>query len=268
MPPQLSTNPRTLYTRLGFGTVTCQGHLICSKMQQSIYYHIVQQNLVNRLATLLHLNVHTLLDWVNWQTLKKARTECSHQMRIFMIKWVSGDTATGVVMFKRKQRLSPGCPLCPHLTEDTTHILQCPSSSSCELRTHLLEELQCWMTSVNTHPDIIHFIISGLSAWGSSLPFVLDTCIDASLLCAFKTQLTLGWEALLFGLLVSPIISYQHSYYKALGSRKSGVRWGVNLIDKLCNFIFQLWNDRITFFVSPQLYPVSVDLPNLKMPSS
>ena len=62
-------------THLGFGTVSCQGHLVSSKMQQTIYHHVVQANLINRLAGYLTLNDKLLHDWVNWQALYTARKE-------------------------------------------------------------------------------------------------------------------------------------------------------------------------------------------------
>ena len=53
-------------TNLGFGTVTCHGHWISSKMQQNMYHHVVQANLLNKLAGALNINVSLLHDWINW----------------------------------------------------------------------------------------------------------------------------------------------------------------------------------------------------------
>ena len=60
----------------------------------------------------------------------------------------------------------------------------------------------------------------------------------------FKTQLLLGWEALLFGCIASPLIISQQCHYTSLKSRKTGVRWGIQLVDKLWNIIYQLWTHR------------------------
>ena len=239
-------HPSFTPTTLGFGTVTCHGHWISSKMQRNLYHNIVQKDLINKIAGYLKVNVCFFKDWTNWQALNTARKECSHKMRIFITKWVSGDTATGTVMVHRQQRLSSNCPLCAHPTEDTTHVLQCPSPSSSSLRSRLLAEFKCYMMSVDTHPDIINFFVSGIRSWTSSTQFIIGSGVTPSLQRAFKIQLKIGWEGLLFGLLAAPITSCQHVYYKSLGYRKSGMRWSVNIINKLWNFVFQLWHNRNT----------------------
>jgi hypothetical protein len=162
-----------------------------------------------------------------------------------MIKWISGNTATGKVMVRRKQRLSAQCPLCPFSNEDTTHILQCPSNSTSSLRQCLLLELQSWLSSVDTQPDIQEFLISGLTSWLSpNSQFSLDTSIYLPMLIAFNNQIRLGWEALLYGFISSSLLHNQHEYYKSQGSRKSGTRWGIRLTSKLWNIIFQIWMNR------------------------
>ena len=148
-------------------------------------------------------------------------------------------------MVRRQQRVSAQCPLCQHPYEDTYHILQCSSNSASSLRQRLLKELQCWLQSVDTHPDIVAFLISGLTSWltpGTS--FYLDTSVDLPLLNAFRIQLQLGWEAQLLGFITSPLLLCQHEYYNSQGSRKSGNRWGILLTCKLWNIIFQIWMNR------------------------
>ena len=198
-------------TNLGLGTVSCNGLRITSRFQQSLYHHVTQRFHVNRLGHLLHLRPSLMYESVNWKVLSSSRKLVSLQIKLFITKWISGDTATGSVMVKRKQRLSAHCPLCQHPHEDTHRILKCPSNSASSLRQRLLTELQCWLQSVDTHPDIIAFLINGLTSWlvpGRS--FHLDTSVDFILLKAFRIQLQLGWEAQLLGLLTSPLLMCQH----------------------------------------------------------
>jgi hypothetical protein len=61
--------------------------------------------------------VHTDLAW---HSFRKARKECSFPMQKFISKWLSGDTATGLVMKRRKQHLHAHCPRCD---EDDEHLL-------------------------------------------------------------------------------------------------------------------------------------------------
>ena len=64
------------------------------------------------------------------------------------------------------------------------------------------------------------------------------------MLIAFQAQQKLRWEAFLYGLIAFPIISCQQNYYTSIVSRKTGVRRGIQLVDKLWNIIYQLWIHR------------------------
>ena len=148
-------------------------------------------------------------------------------------------------MCERRQRLSSNCPICDEKNEDTNHILRCSDPKVKSLRNDLLKEMKCWMNSIDTHPDIIAFVISGLSSWLSSAnDFHLDVTVDHDMLLAFKIQINLGWESFLLGMVAKQIIQQQQSYYSSIQSRKTGTRWGIRLIGKLWLFIQQLWIHR------------------------
>ena len=68
---------------------------------------------------------NTLQDIVHWDSLGQARKEAPLNLKIFITKWISKETATGIVMVQRKKRLLDNCPMCNIAQEDTTHILQC-----------------------------------------------------------------------------------------------------------------------------------------------
>ena len=232
-------------TSLGFGTVRCNGVIIGSRLQQSLYYSILDTQLVKRLSILLHIPQAFLINNIHKQVLTTARKEARLATKIFISKWISKDTATGITMVQRKKRLTSNCPLCNIPEEDTIHVLQCPSPSSILQRNSLMEELECWLKGKDTHPDITTFIISGLTKWFNGSNHILSESIpDQTLLIAFQTQLKLGWEAFLYGLIASPIISCQQEYYKSIASWKTGMRWGIQLVDKLWNIIYQLWTHR------------------------
>ena len=120
--------------------------------------------------------------------MNKARCEARLHLKIFITKWASNVIPTGVVMCERRQRLSSNCPICDEKNEDTTHILKCKDPKVQSLRVDLLKELKYLMNSIDTHPDIITFIISGLSSWlSSSNKFHLDATIEHDMLLAFKS---------------------------------------------------------------------------------
>ena len=99
------------HTDLGLGTILCNGYWISSRLKSSLYKNITHHLHVDRLGYLLNLPHSILHNKVNWTFLTTSRKEASHQIKIFMTKWISGDTASSTMMVRRKQHLSVQCPL-------------------------------------------------------------------------------------------------------------------------------------------------------------
>ena len=233
-------------TSAGIGSITCDGNLITSRVQQSTYAHILHSNLVSWYSKKYNIDPRLMTDEVHWKSFKLARKENRSGTNIFISKWFSENTATGNVMVMRKQRINASCPRCTYPDEDTTHVLLCQGEGICELRKATLLELRVWMKSVHTQPDIEHFVIHGLTSWLSNgeLQFELDDNIDPVILNACKYQLLLGWETLLHGFISKRLISCQQDHYSEMSSRKLGTRWGVLLIKKLWVIIHLHWTHR------------------------
>ena len=148
-------------------------------------------------------------------------------------------------MVQRKKRLLSNCPICNLPDEDTIHVLRCQAVQTLSLRHNLLTELQCWMIGKDTHPDIVTFIVNGLESWFNNSPHHIDRhSLEHSMYLAFKTQVLLGWDSLLFGLVTSPIIICQQQYFSSIRSRRLGTRWGIQLVGKMWNIIYQIWTHR------------------------
>lgn len=75
---------------------------------------------------------------------------------------------------------------------NTCTILSRRATSTSEKK--MLLELNVWLASVDTHPDIISVIISGLSSWLTATPIPeLDTAVETTLLHAMMKHMLLGW---------------------------------------------------------------------------
>ena len=82
-------------------------------------------------------------------------------MQKFISKWLSEDTATGLVTKRRKQRLHAHCPRYGEDDEHLLHVLIC----SVNFRQPLLSDLEAWLIDENTHPDIVDYLLTGLTSW-------------------------------------------------------------------------------------------------------
>ena len=130
----------------------------------------------------------------------------AHCKKLFITKWLSGDTATGVVMCRRKQRTTSFCPRCGLNNEHLLHVIICSSAEAIQLREKLMAELIQWFKSHHTHPNITLFFQMGLEKWfvdqtyqwqDNSL-FFSDT---PDINTALHSQLQVSWYYMLCGML-------------------------------------------------------------------
>ena len=101
-----------------------------------------------------------------WASIVKACKRASILFQKFVSKWISKDTATGIVMHCHTQRIHDHCPRCDALQE--THP---------EVRTltdNLLVELEVWLTQedtslfTNIYPSSKHLLMANGSVWGQT----------------------------------------------------------------------------------------------------
>ena len=146
-------------------------------------------------------------------------------MQKFISKWLSGDTATGLVMKRRKQRLHAHCPLCGEDDEHLLHVLICTDATAVDFRKPLLTELETWLIDEDTHPDIAEYLLTGLTSWFED-PFRTEPTIWSAIpsirqAASLQSQ-EIGWYALLCGFIVEPsLVTCQQSYYSSIQCQPS-----------------------------------------------
>ena len=86
-------------------------------------------------------------------------------MQKFISKWLGGETATGLVMKRRKQRLRAHCPRCSEDDEHLLHVLICSADAAVDFRQPLLTDLENRLIDKDTHPDIADYLLTSLTSW-------------------------------------------------------------------------------------------------------
>ena len=87
-------------------------------------------------------------------------------MQKFISKWLSEDTATGLVTKRRKQRLHAHCSHCGEVDEHLLlHVLICSADAAVDFRQPLLTDLENWLIVEDTLPDIADYLLTGLTSW-------------------------------------------------------------------------------------------------------
>ena len=216
-------------TNQGYGTITCNGRLITSKVKSTLYKQVTMRKFITALGKNKDIPKYFSCLNINWWSFGKAHRESTDNIQTFITKWLSGDTATGRVMVTRQARLLSRCPRCDHNDEHLVHVLTCGADSTLELRENLLTNLILWMESIHTSPAIVNFVQLGLSTWfinqhhkwsDNSHIFTQDEHEDKAL----QSQLKVGWFFLLSGMIASDMIDLQQKYYTRIESQRLGSR--------------------------------------------
>jgi hypothetical protein len=153
------------FSTVGYGTITIRGIMVCTNLQRTLYQTIHHQDMIYFLANHLCIDEQRVHTDLAWHSFRKATKECSFPMQKFISKWLSGDTATGLVMKRRKQRLHAHCPRCGEDDEHLLHVLICSADAAVDIRQPLLTDLENWLIDEDTHPDIADYLLTGLTSW-------------------------------------------------------------------------------------------------------
>jgi hypothetical protein len=102
--------------------------------------------------------------------------------------------------------------------------------------------LERWLSTKETDPDIKHAIVSYLKTWKNGQPRAIPNPFP--LQDTLHQQSVIGWWRFFEGWLVREWTNAQQAYYKIAESLRSGRRWTIELIKKLWNMAWGLWEHR------------------------
>ena len=212
------------------------------------------KKLTSRISTAIYDRVHDALGrayWlgksdvteeafalIDWEAIGGAMRESKRSRRVFLAKHCSGMCGVGKFMLRWKEWDHDLCPRCG-VSEDSAHVWRCPGFGAHALWETSINHLLQWMHSVDTHPDIIETIHKYLSSWHSSSPF--------EFVCPNSTYQALSDQQVVGGRRFFEVKSWteiQQHYYSLIHSRRSGRRWTIELIKRLWQIAWDIWQHR------------------------
>jgi hypothetical protein len=128
------------------------------------------------------------------------------------------------------------------MREDAAHVWQCQGEGVSDVWDKSLVDLETWFAKMNTDPDIKYALLSHLKSWrdaqpqSASNPFLLEDILTC--------QSRIGWRRFFEGWIVKDWTDAQQAYYKISKSLRSGRRWTIELIKKLWDVAWDLWEHR------------------------
>ena len=182
---------------------------------------------------------------VDWDAQGQALTQSARSRRHWVVKHSSGFCGVGHMMRKWKEWDTATCPRCNDPDETTSHVWTCSGGGADGRWEKSLADLWDWMTEQETAPELRDAICDYLRSWrDKSQVLAGHQCDFPGLQQAVHNQATIGWQAFFEGYLACDWAATQHTYYEWAGSRRTGRRWATEILKKLWNIAWDLWEHR------------------------
>ena len=181
---------------------------------------------------------------IEWELIGKSLKELGPSRQRWVTKHASGNCGIGDTLFRWRQQLDPLCSLCQLENETNEHVLQRPDPVAKDQRERSLNELESWMNTNYTDPQITSSILTAVKAWMERSDIEPPDTSDPLITAAFTEQCEIGWFNLLMGLLAKKWMDCQHKYLESIGRKRSSKRWLVEIQKKLINISWDCWSTR------------------------
>jgi len=152
-------------------------------------------------------------------------------------KHMSGHFAHSKNMVRWKQCSADQCPRCGLPREDKSHIIRCQHESATKTWDDALTNLKEWLKTEQTDPQLIELLLTELNAWRNNEPHSTTSPVA-------QAQTAIRWDAVLDGWLSLEWQATQSAYWQQWKRRKSSKRWTSELIKKLLNVSWDMWEHR------------------------
>ena len=172
------------------------------------------------------------------------KSVCSSK-RHWVTKFQAGICRTGRMMKWWNQRVIGNCPRCGAPDETTTHVLRCRCGSTEEIWGPSKISLEKWMNEYKTCPDLKRMLLQFIEQWrlGREVSNITDIEFESAQ-GIFVEQKKIGWRNMIGGCFSNVWVLAQGDYYKWLRVRRTRERWVAELIKKLWNISWDLWQER------------------------
>ena len=208
--------------------------------KRKLYDAIYQEDVMTYWAKKAHLHREAIRR-IDWELCGKAFANLTIPKQRRVSKQATGLMACGRMMKLWGFQDHSECPRCPETNETAQHVLSCPAPTTTLPWERSMMQLQLWMETTNTMPELREAIITRLRQWKGLTTHNPSWTTTHGLRHAVSHQDELGWYNFLLGRISIEWQSVQQKYFEWLGKRNTGRKWAVALIQK----IFQVsWDMR------------------------
>jgi hypothetical protein len=226
-------------------SVEIEGKKLVQKTVEALRYHCTSRNAVNYWFQSGKIG-SALPEEITWASTGEAMKESTLERRKFVTKHSSGWCAVNKNTTRWNMDVDNSCPRCGQQSETALHVWRCTAPSAQKVWKEHLEKLERWMDRKKTCPAIKEIIISRLRSWKSGSRPAPIRSTYRGLREAVLVQDRIGWNSAFEGRWCINWLEVQQSYYKFIESKAGAKRWLIELIKKLWQIAWDLWQDRNT----------------------
>ncbi len=232
--------PSTYVIPFSYGACYVSGRRVVKNIQATLRQHI---NGLPASKYWQHRRSLTPAIWakIDWPSYQRAMLEIPLHRRRWVSKFVSGHFAHGKNMQRWRFRSASNCPRCQHPLEDKPHIIRCPAEAAVNIWQSFLKNLRSWLREQRTSPTLTDTILQCLISWYQEENPQETSATSRYLFDDFHA---IGADRLIEGWLPLAWRLEQENYWSHIRTRKSSKRWTSELIKKLWDVVWDLWDQR------------------------
>jgi hypothetical protein len=181
---------------------------------------------------------------IDWDSLHKSTRAIPPSQKIWLSKWISNTCGVGIKLKQWKHQPHDNCPRCLQPVETVDHVLRCPHAEANDLWTQSIIQLDQYLTSLKTNPDITFAICSSLRAWHDGTPLPPINTDDDILRRALREQDQIGWRPFIDGFHSLAWRECQSSYFRTIRSQRSSLVWKSLVTRRIWKIAWEMWTHR------------------------
>ena len=225
-------------------TLRVQGHKVSGRADEVIYDHIHGEAMFARWERKGRFQSLDYSRKVNWEAIGQAMKSLKIGRRHWVAKHCLGHCGVNAKMKEWKKRDSSDCPRCGK-RETARHVWRCQDPEARLVKSRGMLGIRKFLIEEETQPDMSRIIMACLTSWSMDTSRYPQRTSNAEIREALDIQdQGIGWTSFFEGCIAMEWTKIQEAYYKRIGSRKSGRRWTIELIKKLFDVAWDLWDHR------------------------
>jgi Reverse transcriptase (RNA-dependent DNA polymerase) len=214
--------------------VHCNGKKIFKELDETIRQFVTETSIPD----VWHKYKRVSKEWfneVNWKAIGSVMKQSSNSTRQWIIKRCAQECGSNAVRYRRKEIDNNECPFCK-ANETIEHVYKCKHRDVEEEWNKALHELEEYLHSIQTDPNITRQLLLGINMWRNDETLTQEPMII--------DQNNIGWNGIMEGVLGKHWAEEQDWYKQQQSEVTSGRKWAQLVIRRLWKIAWDIWQHR------------------------